>query len=100
MKTTINIFEFAGWFAEHRPNNFSPIGRLELFKMLESREEDTGKEIEFDPIAICCEYTEYENMEEFWKDYNKEDYPDEESIMNATFYWAFENGDSFIIQQF
>ena len=33
-------------------------------------------------------------------DYDKEEYPDEESIMDATFYWAFENGDSFIIQRF
>jgi len=100
MKTSIDRFEFAGWFAEHRPDNFSPIGRLELFDMLTSYEEDTDEEIEFDPIAFCCNYTEYENMEEFWKDYDKEDYPDEESIMDATFYWAFENGESFIIQQF
>ena len=100
MKKTVDRYEFASWFAEHRPNNFSPIGRLELFDMLESYEQDTGEEIEFDPIALCCEYTEYEDMEEFWQDYDKEDYPDEESIMDATFYWAFEHGDSFIIQQF
>ena len=100
MKTNINEYEFTSWFAEHRPNNFSPIGRLELYDMLTSYEEDTDEEIEFDPIAFCCEYTEYENMEEFWKDYDKEDYPDEQSIMDNTFYWAFENGESFIIQQF
>ena len=40
----------------------------------------------------------YESFEWFWKEYDKEDYPDEESIMDNTFYWAF--GDSFIIQQF
>ena len=100
MKTSINIYEFAAWFAEHRPNNFSPVGRLELFQMLTSFEEETGEEIEFDPIAFCCEYTEYEDLEEFWQEYNKEDYPDEEAIMNATYYWAFENGNSFIIQKF
>tara|TARA_R110002012_G_scaffold37344_2_gene104736 strand:- start:744 stop:1046 length:303 start_codon:yes stop_codon:yes gene_type:complete len=100
MKNSINTFEFASWFAEHRPNDFSPTGRLELFQMLTSYEEDTGEEIEFDPIAFCCEYTEYENMEEFWLDYDKLEYPDEQSIMDATFYWAFENKESFIIQQF
>ena len=100
MKTSIDKYEFAGWFAEHRPNTFSPIGRLELYDMLKSYEDDTDEEIEFDPIAFCCEYTEYENMEEFWQEYFKEDYPDEQSIMDATFYWAFENGESFIIQQF
>ena len=99
MKTTINQYEFASWFEQHRPNNFSYKGRQALFEMLESYENDTGEEIEFDPIALCCEYTEYEDMEEFWKDYDKEEYPDEESIMDATFYWAFGNC-SFIIQQF
>jgi len=84
MKTSIDQYEFASWFAEHRPNNFSPIGRLELYEMLKSYEEDT----------------EYQKMEEFWQDYDKKEYPDEESIMDATFYWAFENGDSFIIQRF
>ena len=100
MKTNIDRYEFAGWFAEHRPNDFSPIGRLELYDMLKSYEDDTDEEIEFDPIAFCCEYTEYEDMEEFWLDYDRKDYPDEESIMDATFYWAFENKESFIIQQF
>ena len=104
MKRNLDRYEFASWFAEHRPNSFSPIGRLELYDMLTSYEDDTGEEIEFDPIAFCCEYTEYEDMEEFWKVYDKEDYPDEESIMDATFYWAFQccEGEckSFIIQQF
>lgn len=98
MKRNIDRFEFASWFAEHRPDQFSPIGRLELYDMLKNYEDDTDEEIEFDPVAFCCEYTEYENMEEFWKVYDKENYPDEESIMDATFYWAF--GKSFIIQNF
>ena len=67
--------------------------------MLTNYEEDTNEEIEFDPIAFCCEYTEYESIEEFWQDYDKEEYPDEESIMDNTFYWAFGDG-SFIIQSF
>ena len=99
MKTEVNKHDFCQWFKEHRPNNFSYKGRQALFEMLENNEEDTGKEIEFDPIAFCCEYSEYEDMEEFWLEYDKEEYPDEESIMDATWYWAF--GDtSFIIQQF
>ena len=98
MKTTISKYEFCRWFEEHRPNNFSYEGRTALYEMLVNYEEDTDEEIEFDPIALCCEYSEYEDMEEFWKDYDKEDYPNEKSIMDATFYWAF--GDSFIIQQF
>ena len=98
MKKTIDFYEFRSWFDQHSPNKFSFKGLQALWEMLESYEQDTGEEIEFDPVALCCEYTEYENMEDFWTAYDKEDYPDEESIMDATFYWAF--GDSFIIQQF
>ena len=98
MKTNINEYEFCRWFEMHRPNNFSYNGLRALYDMLTSYEEDTGEEIEYDPIAFCCEYTEYENIEEFWKDYNKGEYPDEQSIMDSTFYWAF--GESFIIQNF
>ena len=78
MKTNIDRYDFASWFADHRPNDFSPIGRMELYDMLTAYEDDIGEEMEFDPIAFTCEYTEYENMEEFWQDYDKEDYPDEE----------------------
>ena len=100
MKKTVSEYEFNRWFKEHRPSNFSLEGRQALYEMLTSYEEDTGIEIEFDPIAICCEYAEYKNIQEFWKDYDKEDYPDEESIMDSTFFWKFENGESFIIKQF
>ena len=99
MKTTINEYEFCRWFEQNRPNNFSYDGLRALYDMLTSYEEDTGEEIEYDPIAFCCEYTEYENIEEFWQDYDKEEYPDEQSIMDNTFYWAF-GDESFIIQQF
>ena len=100
MKRSLNVYEFASWFAENRPYNFTPLGRLALFEMLESYEDDTGEEIEFDPIALCCEYSEYENLGEFWLEYDKKDYPNEESIMDATFYWAYGDIGSFIIQKF
>jgi hypothetical protein len=98
MKKTINEYEFCRWFEQNRPHNFTHSGLKALYDMLTYYEETTGKEIEFAPIAICCEYTEYENIEEFWKYYDKEDYPDEQSIMDNTFYWAF-NEKSFIIQE-
>ena len=101
MKRTLSKEEFCDWYAKYRPNSFSYEGRIALFDMLESFEESTDEELEFDPIAFCCDFTEYEDMEEFWKNYDKEDYPDEESIMNATTYWHFGGkSKSFIIQNF
>ena len=96
---TINFYQFKQWFDEHSPNNFSEIGLKGLFEYLTEYEESTGEEIEYDPIAFCCEYTEYENIEEFWQDYDKEEYPDEQSIMDATAY-HYLGDESFIIQSF
>jgi len=99
MKKTVNFYEFRNWFKQNRPDNFTYDGLVALWEMLEEYEDSTGEEIEFDPIALCCEYSEYEDMEEFWQDYDKEDYPDEDAIMDATMYYSFGYG-SFIIQQF
>ena len=99
MKKTVNFYEFRDWFEKNRPNNFSYQGLQALWEMLEEYEDSTGEEIEFDPIALCCEYSEYDNIAEFWLDYNQDEYPDEDAIMDATMYYAFGYG-SFIIQQF
>ena len=99
MIDTINSYTFKRWFEVNRPNNFSYTGLNELFDYLEEYEESTGEQIEFDPIALCCEYTEYENIAEFHQNYDKETYPDKDSIMDYT--QLIEVGaNSFIIQDF
>ena len=100
MKKTINFYDFSNAFHNAgRGNQFTYDGLKALFEYLEEYEEGTGDEIELDVIGLCCDYTEYESIEEFWLDYGQEDYPDEESIMDATCYYAFGEG-SFIIQSF
>lgn len=99
MKYSINFCQFTDAFNSCRPENFSYEGLKALFGYLEQYEENTGEEIEFDVIAICCEYTEYENLAEFQDNYDKKDYPDMESIENATQVIKI-NDDRFIIQDF
>jgi hypothetical protein len=99
MKTNINFYEFRNWFEKNRPNNFSRAGLMALWEYLEGYEEDTGEEIEFDPIALCCEYTEYDNIAEFQLDYDADRYPDTDAIMDSTHLFCF-GGTSFIIQNF
>tara|TARA_R110001583_G_scaffold3781_1_gene23076 strand:- start:213 stop:512 length:300 start_codon:yes stop_codon:yes gene_type:complete len=99
MKKTISEYEFNIWFKVNRPNNFSYAGRQALFEYLEEYEDSTGEQIEFDPIALCCEYTEYDNIAEFHLDYDAEDYPDKDAIMDYTQVIEF-GVESFIIQQF
>ena len=99
MKDTISIYTFRRWFEDHRPNNFSYTGLTSLFEHLEQYEESTGEQIEFNPIALCCEYTEYDDLGEFHQNYDAETYPDEDSIMDYTTLIKF-GGTSFIIQNF
>ena len=78
MKDTINKNQFINWFRsnEQYKNNFSYEGLSALFDYLEEMEESTGEELDFDPIALCCEYSEYDSFEELQEDYDgKELYP-------------------------
>tara|TARA_R100000781_G_C3967077_1_gene88785 strand:- start:140 stop:463 length:324 start_codon:yes stop_codon:yes gene_type:complete len=74
MKKTINFYEFSRWFEVNRPNNFSRAGLEALYDFLEQYEEETGEQIEFDPIALCCDYTEYEDLDEFKANYTCDKY--------------------------
>jgi len=99
MKKTVWENEFIDAFEEMgRGNNFSYEGKKALYNYLEDYEEQTGEEIELDIIAICCEYTEYENIEEFNDNYGK----DCESIEDIEYYTQVINIDDtkFIIQDF
>lgn len=61
MKITITESEFINRFMAIRPENFSREGLAALFEHLEELERDLGEEIEFDPVGICCDWTEYVN---------------------------------------
>ena len=79
----MNEYQFTSQFMEIRPDNFTYEGLKALFEYFEQYEEDTGTEIEFDPIAVCCEYSEYKNLAEFQQDYS-EDYESVEQIEEQT----------------
>ena len=84
MKQTVNFSEFCDRFRDmDRENNFSYEGKRALFDYLEQYEDETGEEIELDIIALCCEYTEYENFKEFRDNYG-DDYEVMESIEDNT----------------
>tara|TARA_R100001082_G_scaffold69380_1_gene39353 strand:+ start:202 stop:531 length:330 start_codon:yes stop_codon:yes gene_type:complete len=63
---------FKTWQGGQYKDNFSYDGLGALFNWYEALEEDTGVQIEFDMVAICCEYSEYESLEEFNNAYGKE----------------------------
>jgi len=64
MKTTVTEFSFIHGFREYgRDDNFSREGLEALFAYFEELEADCGTQIDYDPIAICCEFSEYVTAE-------------------------------------
>ena len=98
MKQSVNLYTFRRAFETLRPDNFSYAGQEALFDYLEEYEESAGEELELDVIALCCDFSEYENLEEFQKAYSK-DYETIEDIEQATTVIRVDD-DSFIIQDF
>jgi hypothetical protein len=67
MKTTITLNDFVN--CDALTNNFSYDGLVALFDYLEDYENDTGTTIEFDSIAIRCEFSEYATIVKAYENY-------------------------------
>ena len=83
MKQTVNFNNFCDSFTGPYANKFSYDAKRALFDYLEDYETDTRTEIELDPIALACEYTEYKNLAEIVKEYGdefKEDHGEEMTL--------------------
>lgn len=63
MKINVTKYMFTEEFKKLRPNSFSYNGLEDLYEYYIELEEDLGDEIELDPIAICCDWMEYEEEE-------------------------------------
>lgn len=97
MYITVTNSTFCDHFHSIRPGNFSYSALDALFDYYEELEESTGEKIELDVIAICCEWTEYDSIEDFRKDYG-EDYETVEDIEQVTSVIQFDSG--FLVQEF
>lgn len=53
-----------------REDQFSYKGKKALFDYLNELSEDIGESIELDIIGLCCDFTEYDSLEEFNNYYN------------------------------
>lgn len=69
MKQTINFNQFCDAFSDTYKNNFTYEGKKALFEHLEDYEENTGEEVELDIVALCCDYTEYDNLKDLQASY-------------------------------
>ena len=92
----INQADFISAFKSIRPDNFSYEGLKALYGYFEELSEDQN--IELDVIAICCDFTEYDSLDDFNRDYGK-NFDDIEEIFDHTQVIMIDN-QSFIIQNF
>jgi len=92
---TITETDFINSFQSLRPDNFSREGLEALYNHFWDLSEDQN--IELDVIAICCEYSEYENFKEIKKDYPQVE--DHEYLSELTPIIRAKNG-NWIIQNF
>ena len=96
MYKEISFNDFCDGFPDSYQNNFSYEGKKALFDYLEEYEDGTGEKIDFDPIALCCEYSEYKDLKELQGNYNVESMED---LENHTVFIKIDDN-SFIIQNF
>ena len=80
MIQTITITDFINAFDRvDRSANFSTAGLVAIFDLLE----DVNPDMELDPIAICCEFSEYKDLEELKQDYAyDEDLEEDDEILD------------------
>tara|TARA_R110002126_G_scaffold254385_1_gene397489 strand:- start:97 stop:393 length:297 start_codon:yes stop_codon:yes gene_type:complete len=98
MKQTIRENEFVHAIVSDDYNDISYDGAIALFEYLEELEDSTGEEIEFDSVAIRCEWAEYNNLEAVLSDYDN--IKTLEKLQDNTTVILIEDSDRLIIQQF
>lgn len=69
MKTTLTTSQAADILASDKNNGFSYSGAYALVEYLEELEADCGEEMEFDAVAIRCDWLEHESLQKWGEDY-------------------------------
>ena len=96
---TVTEYTFTEAFRQVRPENFSDEGLRALYQYLDDLSEDIGEPIELDVIALCCEYSEYENFEEIRDYYSRShDVTDINDLRDYTTVIEIEGSESLISQ--
>ena len=69
MKKTLTTSEIAHELFQDENANWSYNGAYALANYLQELEEDLGESIEFDRVAIRCDFSEYESLQEWASEY-------------------------------
>ena len=92
MRMNVTSHDFVREFDEYnRGDNFSRAGRYALFEWLE----DINPNYELDVIAICCEFAEWESLEEYYESYDPEEWENDDEWPDAMVVCGYD-GERFI----
>jgi hypothetical protein len=69
MKTTLSTYAVADLLLADNNANWSRAGALALADYLEEIERDTGEEMEFDRVAIRCDFSEFASLQDWIAEY-------------------------------
>ena len=69
MKTTLSTTQAANILSSDKNRSFSREGAYALVEYLEQLEQDCGEAIEFDCVAIRCDFSEYESLQAWAHDH-------------------------------
>jgi hypothetical protein len=69
MKTTLSTTQAAQMLANDKNSSFSRDGAFALVEYIEQFEQGCGETIEFDVVAIRCDYSEHESLQEWAHDH-------------------------------
>ena len=95
MKDTVTEYRFRD---EMIKQGFSYDGSTALFEYFEAYEEDTGEQMEFDPVAIRCSFHEYESLKEVQENYK--DIETIEDLHDRTTVIKVSSTDRLIVEEF
>jgi hypothetical protein len=91
MKQTLTTSEAAHLLMQDENAKWSRTGAYALIEHLEQLEEDCGDEIEFDRVAIRCDWSEYESaveaLEELEPDWDKPEGASERELEQSALDW-------------
>jgi len=70
VKTITDEYYFWNWAknSDSYKDNFSLEGSKAVFNYFDQLSDELGETMEFDPIAWCCEFSEYKDFDEFQHD--------------------------------
>lgn len=69
MKTTLSTYQYAEILCNDTNANWTRAGAFALVEYLEELEDDIGEEVDFCPVSLRCDFSQYDSLIDWANDY-------------------------------